>query len=171
MSASPPRDHVFRILGMIDARAAGEIEAALRALDPAVQVRPALPQGLLTVRSTLPAGTLARAIESAGYGADPTDRTMPPPSPYTGTAVARLVARAGLWGLVWTLIAPIVTGLALGATMLADPRCGTPGDSGGCAMGLVSAALAAAPAGFALGFLVTVWRGVMRMRTATLPQT
>lgn len=69
--------------------------------------------------------------------------------------------RAIGWGLGGLLLAPLAAILLVLAAMLLDPKCG-PGDSGGCAMGLVTAPLAAALPGFVLGFAlglaVQLWR-------------
>ncbi len=49
--------------------------------------------------------------------------------------------------------------IALGFA-LADPRCGSPADSGGCAMGLATVALAAVVPGFVLFAAITLIRGL-----------
>jgi hypothetical protein len=41
-----------------------------------------------------------------------------------------------------------------------DSRCGTPGDSGGCEMGIAMNVLMAVPLGAILGCAFGVWRGV-----------
>jgi hypothetical protein len=68
-------------------------------------------------------------------------------------------------GLVWALIAVIVVPIAvfiLGLVLTSfNPRCGGPGDSDGCAMGVFGNAFEAALPGAAIGFtygLVRAWR-------------
>lgn len=57
------------------------------------------------------------------------------------------------WGLRGLLLGPALAILLVLAAMLLDPKCG-PGDSGGCAMGLVTAPIAVALPSFALGFVL-----------------
>lgn len=74
----------------------------------------------------------------------------------------KTVAKSLAFGLVGLIGLPILTGiLALSLGYLFDPRCGTPGDSGGCEMGAATAAVAMALPGFAIGVgiaLFTSWR-------------
>lgn len=72
-----------------------------------------------------------------------------------------IVASSLLFGLVGLIAVPVVVFfvvLLLGHAL--DPRCGTPGDSGGCEVGAVSLALASAIPGLALFFLVALLRGL-----------
>lgn len=68
--------------------------------------------------------------------------------------------RAGLWGL---LLGPLVVALLVIGAMIFDPKCGV-GDSGGCAMGLVTAPIAAALPSFALFFAFGLARGLWKRR-------
>ena len=68
--------------------------------------------------------------------------------------------RAGLWGL---LLGPLDTALRVIGAMIFDPKCGA-GDSGGCAMGLVTAPLAVALPSFGLFFTLGLARGLWRRR-------
>jgi len=68
--------------------------------------------------------------------------------------------RAGLWGL---LLGPaLAVGAVIGA-MIFDPKCGA-GDSGGCAMGLVTAPIAIALPSAGLFFTIGLARGLWRRR-------
>jgi len=78
-----------------------------------------------------------------------------------------IVTRSILWGLAALVATPIVTAIVvLGLGYMLDSRCGTPGDSGGCEMGALTAAVAMALPGFALGFFVSLIMGLRRRRLA-----
>lgn len=63
-----------------------------------------------------------------------------------------------LVGLVLTPVAVFLLVLAL--AHLFDPRCGTPGDSGGCEMGAFSLAVMAAPVGAIGAFVLSLVLGL-----------
>ena len=68
--------------------------------------------------------------------------------------------RAGLWGL---LIGPILAVIIVFGAMIFDPKCGV-GDSGGCAMGLLTVPVALALPSFALFTLVNLIGNLWRLR-------
>ncbi|PTM42855.1 hypothetical protein [Bosea sp. 124] len=68
--------------------------------------------------------------------------------------------RAGLWGL---LLGPLLAVILVFGAMIFDPKCGV-GDSGGCAMGVVTAPIAIALPSFALFFLVGLLHGLWQRR-------
>ncbi|WP_186417452.1 hypothetical protein [Bosea sp. CS1GBMeth4] len=75
--------------------------------------------------------------------------------------MVRILLRA-LWSGCLGMLLAMLAGLAIVmAALMFDPKCG-PGDSGGCAMGLVTVPLGAAIPGFVLGFAgylaVALWR-------------
>jgi hypothetical protein len=71
-------------------------------------------------------------------------------------SVRQKIGRAMLWALWGFLLAPIVVFvIGLGVNHF-NPVCGTPGDSGGCEMGLVVAAVGAVMPGAMIGFLIGV---------------
>jgi hypothetical protein len=72
--------------------------------------------------------------------------------------------RSGLWGL---LLGPLITVLLVIAAMIFDPKCGV-GDSGGCAMGLVTAPIAVALPSFGVFFAIGLARGLWRQRPRDL---
>ncbi|MCL6706366.1 hypothetical protein M8R20_05090 [Pseudomonas sp. R2.Fl] len=68
-----------------------------------------------------------------------------------------------LFGVLGLVLAPVsVFALVLGLGYTFDPRCGTPGDSGGCEMGAatfaVGSALPGVIAGAAIGFVLGLRR-------------
>ena len=74
-----------------------------------------------------------------------------------------IVIRSILFGLVGAVAAPVaVFFLVLVLAHAFDPRCGSPGDSGGCEMGALSLAVAMAVPGFALFFFITLIRALRR---------
>lgn len=63
-----------------------------------------------------------------------------------------LILRIVGFGLLGLVVTPIVVGIAgLVLAYSLDSRCGTPGDSGGCEMGIASLAIASALPGLAIG--------------------
>lgn len=62
--------------------------------------------------------------------------------------------RFGALGFVLTPFAVFFGGLFLAYAL--DDRCGTPGDSGGCEMGVASLAMASSVVGLALGIAVGI---------------
>lgn len=74
----------------------------------------------------------------------------------------KLVARTLGWGLAGALIVPAAAFCAALLFVVLDPRCSSPGDSGGCYMGLATVTMAAVVPGF-VGFAgVTLVRGLAR---------
>lgn len=85
-------------------------------------------------------------------------------------AMVWTAVRALIFGLVGLIGLPIVTTLlVLTLFHLFDPRCGTPGDSGGCEMGAVSIGVLAALPGFALGVALTFFQAWRRQRRGQDP--
>ena len=60
----------------------------------------------------------------------------------------RLIARSFAFGLAGMIVTPVV--------MFFDPRCGTPGDSGGCEMGAASIAIFSSLPGLAIGVAIAL---------------
>lgn len=81
----------------------------------------------------------------------------------------KLILRSILWGLAGALLLPILGILLMMVVMpileLFGSRCGGPGDSGGCAMGLASIVMMLVPIG-AVSFLVVTFIRGMRHLTA-----
>ena len=68
--------------------------------------------------------------------------------------------RAGLWGL---LLGPLLAVILVFGAMIFDPKCGV-GDSGGCAMGVITAPIAVALPSFGLFFAVSLLRNLWQLR-------
>lgn len=76
-----------------------------------------------------------------------------------------MIVNSLVYGLIGLVTAPIVTTiLVLTIAHIVDPRCGTPGDSGGCEMGAVSIGVMAAIPGFVIGVGIALFRA-WRQRT------
>ena len=76
--------------------------------------------------------------------------------------MGRLVLRALGWGLIGFFVVPIAV-LVIGMIVYQfDSRCGLPGDSGGCEMGIFAAVIASALPGAIVFFLFVLVRGLVR---------
>ncbi len=79
-----------------------------------------------------------------------------------------IAARAIGFGLLGLVLTPIVVAFTILVLAHAfDPRCGTPGDSGGCEMGAASVGFFSALPGAALGAGFGVWSGLRRRRSSS----
>lgn len=79
----------------------------------------------------------------------------------------RLLALSLGFGLIGLVVLPIVVffGVLIAAYAL-DPRCRTPGDSGGCEMGAAVIGFASAGPGLAIGVALALWRHYRLLRRA-----
>jgi hypothetical protein len=69
------------------------------------------------------------------------------------------------FGLLGFVVTPIVVGITvLVLAYSLDSRCGTPGDSGGCEMGVASIAIASALPGLAIGVAFALYRHFRKKR-------
>lgn len=76
-----------------------------------------------------------------------------------------LVLRILGFGLLGFVATPIVVGITvLVLAYSLDSRCGTPGDSGGCEMGVASIAIASALPGLAMGIAFALYRHFRKKR-------
>jgi hypothetical protein len=71
----------------------------------------------------------------------------------------QLTGKALAFGVIGAVCVPIaVFFMVLVAAHVFDPRCGTPGDSGGCEMGAAAMAIAAVLPGLAIGVAVALFQ-------------
>jgi hypothetical protein len=77
-------------------------------------------------------------------------------------SVGRLIGKALLGALVGFFAAPVAVFVLVLILNSFNSVCGTPGDSGGCEMGLAAAVIASALPGAAVGFIVNLVRGLRR---------
>jgi len=76
-----------------------------------------------------------------------------------------LVGRIAGFGLLGLIVTPIVVAITvLTLAHLFDPRCGTPGDSGGCEMGAASIGVFSALPGLAIGVAFALYRHFRKKR-------
>ena len=66
------------------------------------------------------------------------------------------------YALAGAAVLPLVLLIPMIVIYMVDSRCGTPGDSGGCEMGIASLMIGAVPVGAALGIALAIWRSVRR---------
>ena len=83
-------------------------------------------------------------------------------------SIASVIGSGLLWAVLGAIILPILAFLFVLIVNQFDPRCGTPGDSGGCEMGLVVAAVVAILPGAAIGLLLGLLRAWSRARRAAV---
>jgi hypothetical protein len=165
-----PACNTIAIIGMMDPGSARIIESAVRRVDPAARIAVSLSAGLASVQSVAPVALICRAIELQGFIAEPSARAFPiqrerAASLVSGRAILRVFGRALLWGLLCALIAPLVTFVVVLSLQYFDQACGTPVDSGGCAMGLVSATILSIAPGAIVGFLIALVHGILQLTT------
>ncbi len=79
--------------------------------------------------------------------------------------MARILISAFKVGLIGLVVGPLVSVILVFGAMIFDPKCGV-GDSGGCAMGVVTAPIAVALPSFAVFFAVGLARALWRRRPA-----
>jgi hypothetical protein len=80
-------------------------------------------------------------------------------------AMLRLAATSIAYGITGFILTPIVVFfLIIALAYTFDPRCGSPGDSGGCEMGAATIAFASTIPGFVIGVGIALYRGY-RSRT------
>ncbi len=74
------------------------------------------------------------------------------------TALARIIGTALAGGVILPLavLAVVLVFYAM------DARCGTPGDSGGCEMGMAMLVMGASPVGAALGLIIGIVRSIRK---------
>jgi hypothetical protein len=76
--------------------------------------------------------------------------------------VGKLVLRALGWAAVGLFAAPLAVLAVMIVVYQFDSRCGTPGDSGGCEMGMAVSVISAVPIGAIVFFLFVLIRGLTR---------
>ena len=75
-----------------------------------------------------------------------------------------MILRALGWGLLGLVAAPLAAFAIMAVVYQLTPACGTPGDSGGCEMGMAVAVITSAPIGALAFFLVSLALGFSRRR-------
>jgi hypothetical protein len=78
------------------------------------------------------------------------------------TAFGHAAVGGGLGCIAGALLLPLVVFVGVLIANALDPVCGTPADSGGCEMGLVSSTATAIVPGVLIGILVGGWLGLRR---------
>ncbi len=81
--------------------------------------------------------------------------------------LGRAAAGAGLGCVFGAFIVPVAVFIVVLIAERFDPVCGTPGDSGGCEMGLASDTIMAVPLGMLLGIVIGL---VLALRRSSGPK-
>jgi hypothetical protein len=89
---------------------------------------------------------------------------MSPPSAEHPSALGSAAAGAGFGCVVGAIIVPIAVFVVVPIAERFDPVCGTPGDSGGCEIGLAADTVMAVIPGILLGIVVG---GVLGLRSSS----
>jgi uncharacterized integral membrane protein len=76
----------------------------------------------------------------------------------------RIFGKAVLGALIGFFVTPVAVFAVVLMLNFFNPVCGTPGDSGGCEMGLATITIGSALPGAAIGFVVNLVRGLRRRR-------
>jgi hypothetical protein len=91
-------------------------------------------------------------------------------SPITTWLISAKFAPSGaglgcLAGIATGIAVPVIVfcGILIANSM--NPRCGTPGDAGGCEMGLASGTISAIVIGLGLGILIGICTAIVRRRS------
>lgn len=87
------------------------------------------------------------------------------PLPAPAPSGWRIFGKALLGALIGFFVTPIAVFALVLVLNFFNPVCGTPGDSGGCEMGLFTVTIASAIPGAAIGFIVNLVRGLLKRRT------
>jgi hypothetical protein len=74
----------------------------------------------------------------------------------------RIFGKALLGAVIGFIVTPVLVLAIVLVLNFFNSVCGTPGDSGGCEMGLATATVASALPGAAIGFVVNLVRGLRR---------
>ena len=74
------------------------------------------------------------------------------------------VGRALLWALLGAFVTPVAVLAFEIAVYRLSSGCGTPGDSGGCEMGVLALTIAAVPLGAGLFFVGSLMSAALRLR-------
>jgi len=139
------------------------VMAAILGCDPDAEVAVLPGRDVFAVRSAAPAEALRQAVQAAGFIAALRDH---PPAEVSVAGVAGFIAVMLVQALLGAVVG-LVAGLAAGFAMVAlDPRCGTPGDSGGCAMGIPMVAIGGAVLGAPAGAALAIFRRWRRLSGA-----
>lgn len=86
------------------------------------------------------------------------------PLPAPAPSGWRIFGKALLGALIGFFATPIAVFALVLVLNFFNTVCGTPGDSGGCEMGLATAVVASAIPGAAIGFIVNLVRGLLARR-------
>ncbi len=82
----------------------------------------------------------------------------------------RLLCRAIIWAFIGAIATPLFGGVVMVVITSFNPKCGTPGDNGGCEMGTAIIFVALIPIGAVIFFLAVILRALFRTLELELPE-
>lgn len=157
--APPPGAMLLSVSGLRGPADHAAVLAAIRQRDPAAAVWTDWPRGLVAVQTDWPPEAMRLAVQDAGFiTAWLAHPPLIPDARGLGAVLARLIGHAFAGFVLGGLL-----GAAAGIANLAlNPVCGSPGDSGGCAMGIPAMAIGTAVLCAAAGAVLAVVRTARR---------
>ncbi|MBR0683323.1 hypothetical protein GXW74_22750 [Roseomonas eburnea] len=151
----PPGAVLLSVSGLRGPEDHAAVLAALRQRDPAGVVWTDWPRGLVAVQTDHPPEALRVAVQDAGFI---TAWLAHPPMEVSAGGVGAAIVRLIGYGFVG-LVLGMLLGAALGiGNVMLNPVCGSPGDSGACAMGIPAIAIGAGLLGAAAGAVLALAR-------------
>ena len=155
----PPGAVLLSVSGLRGPEDHAAVLAAIRRRDPSAAVWTDWPRGLVAVQTEWPPEMLRVAVQDAGFIAA---WLAHPPLEVSARGAFAAVVRVIGFGLAGFVLGTLA-GAGLGiANVALNPACGSPGDSGGCAMGIPAMAIGAAVLGAAAGAVLAVVRTARR---------
>ncbi|MEO3470710.1 hypothetical protein AAFN86_02505 [Roseomonas sp. CAU 1739] len=155
----PPGGVLLSVRGLRGSDDHASVRGAIRGRDPAAHVDADWPRGLIIVQSDHPPEALRLAVQDAGF----ITAWLPhPPREVTARGAMATAMRILGLGFAGLVVGTLLGGVAALALIALDPRCGGPGDSGGCAMGIPAFAIGAGLLGAAAGLALGVVRAIRR---------
>jgi hypothetical protein len=77
-----------------------------------------------------------------------------------------IIGRAIGYFFLGALVVPLAVLVPMIGVYMFDSRCGSPGDSGGCEMGIATVVMSSVPLGALLGLGFGIWRGIKARNAA-----
>lgn len=85
-------------------------------------------------------------------------------------SVLRLLLRAICWAFIGSIVTPLLGSIVMLVIISFDSNCGTPGDNGGCEMGIASIFVTLIPVGAIIFFFAIIVRAIWRSLEQELPK-
>lgn len=153
--APPPGAVLLSVSGLRGPEDHAAVLAAIRRRDPSAVVWTDWPRGLVAVQTEWPPEMMRVAVQDAGFI---TAWLAHPPLEVSARGAFAAIVRVIGFGLAGFVLGGLI-GAAFGiANVSLNPVCGSPGDSGACAMGIPVMVIGAGFLGAAVGAVVAIVR-------------